>query len=411
MTGSQTGPVMVDPLRRREPPRSTAGRGEYDAFLDWSGEVSFAGADGSGIAQICYTTGSTGNPKGAIWRHSALLNAMGFTVLDLDLRQEDIFLHCLPAAGVPSVAAVWNVIPGCTSVIMPRFQADLALGLIEKHRCTMTLWIPTMITAVCEEAETPRRNLTSMRKILYGSASTPPALVRRAADVFKGVAFEQIYGSTEGAGGWFTKLSADDHRRALEGAEDLLTSCGQPMIHARLRVADPEGRRCAPGEIGEICVRGDFVMDGYYKEDALTRQILRGGWLFTGDMGRMGEHGYFYIVDRKQFMIITGGYNVYPVEVENTIASHPSVREVCVFGAPDEKWGDAVHAAVVPSGGHTITESEIHAWCRDKLAPFKIPKSVEIRDTVIRGATGKILKRAERDRWITLLLPQATGNR
>lgn len=126
---------------------------------------------------------------------------------------------------------------------------------------------------------------------------------------------------------------------------------------------------------------------------------MRDGWLFTGDMGRIDEDGYVYLVDRKQFMIITGGYNVYPIEIENVIAGHPSVLEVCVFGIPDEKWGEAIHVAVVPRKGHTVTESEIKSWCRGKLAKFKAPKSIEIRDALIRGATGKILKRAERDRY------------
>lgn len=375
-------------------------RNEYDASLVWGEAAPFPRVSGSDVAQICYTTGSTGNPKGAIWRHSALVHAIGFTLLDLGFRQEDVFLHCLPAAGVPSVAAIWNVTLGFTSVIMPRFHPAVALDLIEKHRCTTTLFIPTMITAICDEAEMRPRDLTSMRKILYGSASTPPALVHRAAAIFEGIAFEQIYGSTEGIGGWYTRLSPADHRRALDGVEDILTSCGQPMTHARVRVVDADGQPCAAGEVGEICIRGDFVMDGYFKEEELTRQALRDGWLFTGDMGRIDADGYLYIVDRKQFLIITGGYNVYPVEVENAIAAHPSVQEVCVFGVPDEKWGDAVHAVIVPRTGRTVTESEIQTWCRGKLAGFKVPKSVELRDELIRGATGKILKRAERDRVV-----------
>ena len=375
-------------------------RGDYEATLDFAAKAAWPRTMGSAIAQICYTTGSTGNPKGAVWRHSAVVHAMGFTVLDLDFHEDDVYLHCLPAAGVPSVLATWNVTLGFTSVIMPRFQADLALDLIQKHGCTRALFIPTMLTAVCEEAEARPRDVSSMRKILYGSASTPPALVRRGNRVFDGVEFEQIYGSTEGAGGWFTKLSPSDHRQALEGHEALLTSCGKPMIHSSIRVVDQHGKPVEPGEVGEICVAGDFVMDGYHNEEELTRLALRDGWLFTGDMGRIDESGYVYLVDRKQFMIITGGYNVYPIEIENVVASYPSVLEVCAFGIPDEKWGEAVHVAVVPRNGRTIEEAEIQSWCRGKLAQFKVPKSVEVRDALIRGATGKILKRAERDRVV-----------
>jgi len=375
-------------------------RGEYEASLDFAAPAPSVDVRGSDIAQICYTTGSTGNPKGAIWRHSAVVHAMGFTLLDLNFNENDIYLHCLPAAGVPSVLAIWNVMLGFTNVIMPRFESALALDLIEKHRCTTTLLIPTMLAAVCEEAEARSRDVSSIRKVLYGSASTPPALVRRGNRMFGGIEFEQVYGSTEGAGGWYTRLSPHDHQRALEGDEELLTSCGKPMIHARLRAVEEDGSPCKPGQVGEICVSGDFVMDGYHKEKKLTGQALRDGWLFTGDMGKIDENGYVYIVDRKQFMVITGGYNVFPIEIENVVAAHPSVLEVCVFGIPDEKWGEAIHVAVVPRKGRKVTESEIKSWCRDKLAKFKAPKSVEIRDGLIRGATGKILKRAERDRYI-----------
>jgi len=374
--------------------------GEYEAFLDFETQVTVPKVLGSDIAQICYTTGSTGNPKGAVWRHSSVVSAMGFTLLDLNFNEDDIYLHCLPAAGVPSVLAAWNVMLGFTNVIMPRFQAGLALDLIEKHRCTTTLFIPTMLTAACEEAEAKPRDVSCMRKIVYGSASTPPALIRRGSRVFDGIDFEQVYGSTEGAGGWFTKLTPQDHRDALEGNEELLASCGRPMIHAGVRVVDADGNLCEPGEVGEILISGDFIMDGYYKEEELTRKALKDGWLFTGDMGKLDQHGYLYLVDRKQFMIITGGYNVYPIEIENVIAAHPDVLEVCVFGIPDDKWGEAIHAAVVPRNGCTVSDSDIKSWCSDKLAKFKIPKSTEIREELIRGATGKILKRAERDRFV-----------
>ena len=375
-------------------------RGEYEDFLDFDTAPPKVRVPASDICQICYTTGSTGSPKGALWRHSSLVHAMGFTLLDVNFNEDDIYLHCLPAAGVPSVLLTWNAMLGFTTVVMAKFDPTEALDLMERHRCTTTLFIPTMLTAVCEVAEKQPRDLSSMRKILYGSASTPPALVQRVNAVFEGIALEQVYGSTEGMGGWYTKLSAADHAFALEHKPDLLASCGRPMIHARLRIADENGQDCAPDEVGEICVAGDFVMDGYFKEPELTRAALKDGWLYTGDMGKIDENGYLYLVDRKQFMIITGGYNVYPIEVENLIATHPSVLEVCVFGVPDERWGDSIHAAVVPRSGCDIDPDDLMAWCKGKITSFKVPKSVELRDELIRGATGKIQKRAERARRI-----------
>ncbi len=374
--------------------------GDYENLFDFDAEFTPPPVADTDWAQICYTTGSTGDPKGALWRHSAIVNALGFTLLDYGLTEDDIYLHCLPAAGVPSQLAVWNVVLGFTSVVMRSFDPHLALDLIARHGCSATLWVPTMLTDICAAWEKRPRDVSSMRRILYGAAPTPPALLRRGIKVFAGADFVGTYGSTEGAGGWFTKLSPEDHRRALEGQEELLSSCGRPMIHARLKVVDGQGRSCPTGEIGEVCVSGGFVMEGYFKEEEQTRQTIRDGWLHTGDMGRIDEDGYIYLVDRKQFMIITGGYNVYPIEIENVIAEHPAVREVCVFGVPDTRWGEAIHAAVVLGDGETVGAEEIIIWCRDRLSRFKVPKSVELRASLMRGTTGKLLKRAERDRYL-----------
>jgi long-chain acyl-CoA synthetase len=296
---------------------------------------------------------------------------------------------------------------GFTTVVMPRFEPEQALELMHRHRCTTCLLIPTMLTAVCGEAERNPRDVSSKRKILYGSASTPPALIRRVGKVFEAIEFEQIYGSTEGAGGWFTKLSPADHRKAMTGHEGLLSSCGRPTIHTRVKILDEDDKPCETGQIGEICIAGDHVMEGYYKEAELTRKALKDGWLHTGDMGRLDENGYLYLVDRKQFMIITGGYNVYPIEVENVISAHPEVLETCVFGGPDARWGEAVHAVIVARTGSALGVEEVKAWCKTHLAQFKRPKSIEFRDALIRGATGKILKRAEQARAVDSL---ATAN-
>ncbi len=376
--------------------------GEYRTLLESAPDALPAHPVDVSFAQICYTTGSTGSPKGALWRHGALLHALAFTALELGFREEDVFLHCLPAAGVPSVAAIWNCVLGFTNVVVPRFQTELVIDMMVKHGCTTALLVPTMLTEICEAADACPRDLSRMRKIYYGSAPTTPALIQRGMRIFQGVEFEQIYGSTEGIGGWYTKLTPADHIHALAHDEALLASCGRPMVHCQVQIMDDKGQLVPVGDVGEIRVRGDFVMDGYFRDEALTREALRDGWLVTGDIGRLDGNGYLYIVDRKQFMIITGGYNVYPVEIENVIAQHPSVLEVSVFGIPDQKWGEAIHAAVVLRQGCADDSETIRAWCNEKLARFKTPKSIEIRDQLIRGATGKVQKRAERDRLMSL---------
>lgn len=351
------------------------------------------------IAQICYTTGSTGAPKGAVWTHRNIVHAASHTLLDLGFHADDVWLHCLPGAGVPSVLDVWNVVLGNTSVILRQFDPKACLEAIQRYRVTRTVWVPTMLFAVCEVAEKASFDTASMRRISYGSAPTPPALIRRALLTFKGAVFDQWYGSTEGAGGWYTHLTPSDHARALNGEEHLLESCGKAMHHAEVAVLDDAGRPCPVAQVGEICVKGAFVMQGYLNDPARTEETLRDGWLRTGDMGRQDAEGYVYLVDRKQFMIITGGYNVYPVEVENALAAHRDVAECCVFGIPDEKWGEAVHALVVLREGCTAGVDELRSWCSERLAAFKVPKAVEIRKTLMRGPTGKIQKRAHKEEF------------
>ncbi|MGD9941988.1 MAG: class I adenylate-forming enzyme family protein [Burkholderiaceae bacterium] len=355
------------------------------------------------VAQYCYTTGSTGRPKAAIWSHEAVDYAMSHTLLDFEFRKDDVWLHTFPGAGTPIVLALWNVEKGFKTVVMPGFEPTSALELMERHGVTRVLLVPTMLNALCEEQAKRPRRLDSVRCITYGSAPTPPALIRRAAKTFPNAGFEQLYGATEGCGGFFTKLSQQDHDRALAGDEGLLESCGMATPHAIVRILRDDGSPCEPDEIGEVGVQGGFIMRGYLNEPELSAVALRHGCYMTGDMGRIDARGYLYLVDRKQFMIISGGYNVYPIEVENALAAHPDVLEVCVFGVPDAHWGEAVHAAVVLREGAAASTGALLEWCRGRLAKFKVPKSIELRDALIRGGTGKIQKRAERERYLKLL--------
>jgi acyl-CoA synthetase (AMP-forming)/AMP-acid ligase II len=344
---------------------------------------------------IHYTTGSTGLPKGVVWSQRSVVAAQLNTWLQSGARHDDVFLHCLPAAGVPILLATWNVFVGGTIVLMPQFSAGEALRLIEAERVTATLLVPTMMLDVLDHPDRPGTDLSSLRMVMYGSAPASPALVRRAIDGF-GCALQQWYGSTEGVGGWFALLHDADHRWALEHDPGLLQSCGRPTLHTELRIVDEQGSALPPGEIGEIVVRSEAVMTEYLGMPAETAESLPGGgWLKTGDVGRLDERGYLYLVDRKKFLIITGAYNVYPVVVENVLAEHPAVREVLVVGAPDERWGEVVVAVVVPHG--EVAEEELKSFCRGRLATFEVPKRIVFVDQLPRGATGKLLKREVRD--------------
>jgi acyl-CoA synthetase (AMP-forming)/AMP-acid ligase II len=345
---------------------------------------------------LSYTTGSTGLPKGAVWSQRSVVTAIVNTMLQAGMRRDDVFLHCLPAAGVPILSTSWNVFNGSTVVLMDKFSPRSAVELIQGERVTSVLWVPTMIMDVLADPEIDSFDVSSLRLLIYGSAPTTPALVRRAIDRF-GCEIQQWYGATEAAGGFFTMLHHDDHLLALDGRPELLTSCGRSTLHARTVVADQTGAEVPVGEVGEICVRSGAVMNGYLNLDEETATTLQDGWLHTGDLGRRDRDGYLYLVDRKKFMIITGAYNVYPVAVENAVAEHPLVREVCVVGIPDERWGEAVCAVVVPAGD--VTEEGLVAFCQERLAKFEVPKRIDFVDALPRGATGKVLKREVRDRY------------
>ena len=354
------------------------------------------------LSTICYTTGSTGAPKGALWTHRNVTHAVAHTAMDAEMRPDDIWLHCLPGAGVPGLLGIWHVVLGWTNVVLPAFTPRDCLDAIEQHRVTATVWVPTMLGAVLDAHEASPADCSSLRKVVYGSAPTTPAMIRRTLATFPDTEIEQWYGSTEGAGGWFTRLSHADHLRAMEGDEHLLRSCGRPMHHVELETAGTSGEALAPGEQGEIRVRSTSVMAGYLDAPELTAETLRDGWLHTGDLGYVDSEGYAYLVDRKQFMIITGGYNVYPVEVENALAEHPAVADVCVFGVPDDRWGEAVHALVVLRDGQGATPEELVDFSRETLATFKVPKTVELRSELLKGPTGKVLKREHKaEYWPT----------
>ena len=352
------------------------------------------------LSTICYTTGSTGAPKGALWTHRNVTHALAHTAMDAEMRPDDIWLHCLPGAGVPGLLGIWHVVLGWTNVVLPAFTPRDCLDAISQHGVTATVWVPTMLGAVLDAQEAAPADCSSLRKVVYGSAPTTPAMIRRTLATVPDTEIEQWYGSTEGAGGWFTRLSHADHLRAMAGDDHLLRSCGRPMHHVELETAGPDGETLAPGEQGEIRVRSASVMAGYLDAPEQTAETLQDGWLHTGDLGYVDSEGYAYLVDRKQFMIITGGYNVYPVEVENALAEHPAVADVCVFGVPDDRWGEAVHALVVQRDGGGATPEELIDFSRETLATFKVPKTVELRSELLKGPTGKVLKREHKaDYW------------
>jgi len=340
---------------------------------------------------ICYTTGSTGLPKGAIYPHRAMLESMASIALAEGARAEDVWLHVMPAAGVPIMHLLRNIFHGSKCAIVGDWDAKRALTLIERERCTITVLVPTMLSDLLGSGTIPQFDCSSMRQMGYGSAPLPPATIREAVKAF-GCEFLQMYGTTE-LMGMGTMLMPSEHEIALTQDRPYLESVGRPLFYIDTRIVDADSTDVDPGEAGELLIKADYVIPGYWNQDLQYTETVRGGWLHTGDIATQDERGFIYLKDRAKFRIKSGGYNVFPTEVENCLAEHPAVHEVSVFGLPDPKWGDRIHAVVTLASGQGVDGEELRNFCREKIANFKIPKAIEIWDTLPKGPTGKIQKR------------------
>jgi acyl-CoA synthetase (AMP-forming)/AMP-acid ligase II len=301
----------------------------------------------------------------------------------------------MPAGGVPIIHMCRNLYHASSTVILGKWNPDQALETIERERVTIAVFVPTMLASMLSSGSAGKTDTSSMRQFEYGGSPIPPTTIRAAIELFKRP-FLQMYGTTE-LTGMSHMLYPSDHRAGLESQPHVLASIGRALPYAEARIVDDDGNDLPMGEVGELVVATDLAAPGYWRKQDKYAELVKDGWLYTGDLGHQDEQGYVYLVDRKMFRIKSGGYNIYPVEVENVLAQHPAVREVSVVGITDRKWGERVHAVVVLKSGATTEEVDIIAFCRGRIADFKVPKSLEVRDDLPRGATGKILKRQIRD--------------
>ncbi|MCI0660685.1 MAG: AMP-binding protein, partial [Acidobacteria bacterium] len=351
------------------------------------------------LAGLFYTSGTTGLPKGVMLSHRNLwMNAL-HSFATRAPEPHSIFLHAAPMFHLATFPALINItLSGGTHAIMPKFDIKVLMETIERERVTSTVLVPTMINFLISHPEIGKYDLSRLRRITYGASPMPVELLKRAMKTFPGCEFIQGYGQTESSP-LLTALLPEEH--ITDGPEHItrrLASCGRPVIGVEVEVVNGEGKRIKPGEVGEVIARGPNVMMGYWKRPEETETTLRGGWLHTGDMATIDEAGYIYLVDRKKDMIISGGENVYSTEVENVIYQHPAIREAAVIGVPDEKWGEAVKAILTIRPGASLTECELIEFCAAKLADYKVPKSVEIREGELpKSGTGKILKKELRE--------------
>jgi len=348
--------------------------------------------DEHGLAGLFYTGGTTGASKGVMLSHGNLVaNAMNFMAC-WRFEPTTRWLVAAPmfhAAGTIGVlATVWAA---GTHVILPTFAADRALDLIESERVTHTLFVPTMLAAVADEQTRHPRKVSSLRYISHGGAPIATETLRRGHAAFPEAELLHIYGATETAP--IVTLSPHEDQ-LLEDARS--RSCGQPAAGVELSIKRTDGSSAPVDEVGEVAIRGPNVMTGYWNKATETTRALVDGWYMSGDLGYLDSEGYLFLVDRAKDMIVTGGENVYSSEVEEALFAHEAVLEAAVFGIPSARWGEAVHAIVVPR--QPVTERELVRHCRELIADYKVPKSIDIRtEPLPKSGAAKILKRDLRE--------------
>lgn len=362
---------------------------EYNALLEDANEAELgAGVTEDDLAGLFYTGGTTGVSKGVMLTHRNLLsNTFNFMLL-APPAPEDVMLVMAPlfhAAGSNGVlAGIWS----CgTQIPLKVFDPAVALDLIEKHRVTLTLGVPAMIAAISELQHREPRDVSSLRLVAHGGSPIATEVIRRAHEAFPTADFLHVYGMTEAS----PLVTGLRHEQNYVDS-DRGRSCGLPMIGVRVKIVDKNGTELPVGEVGELAASGPNVMPGYWNKPEQTEAVLNDGWYLSGDMGYMDADGYVFLVDRAKDMIVSGGENVYCSEVEEALYKHPSVLEAAVFGVPDDQWGEAVHAVVVPR--QDVSADELIAFCRELIAGYKIPKAISFSSEELpKSGPGKILKR------------------
>jgi len=360
-------------------------------------EVSISDHD---VMTIVLTSGTTGIPKGVMRTHRHNLIGVMASTIEFGIRENDRALFPLPFYHVTFEENMRHILMANTIVIRREgnFNAKEVLDLLSRERITVCLLVPTMISTLLQYDGIEGYDLSHFRLLLYGGSPMPIGLLRKAMRTLK-CQFLQLYGQTE-TGPLITVLKPEDH--VLDGSEEemrVMASAGRPALHCDVRIVDDSGNDLPVGEVGEIVIRSDAMTIGYWELPEETAKLIKDGWLYTGDFGSFDEQKNVYIVDRKTDMIISGGKNIYPREIEEVLYSHEAVIEAAVIGIPDEHWGESVKAIVVLKAMKEVSEEEIISFCKENLAGYKKPKSVEFRKELPKNPSGKILKRVIREQY------------
>jgi long-chain acyl-CoA synthetase len=413
------GPEM-DRLLKDSRPRGLIRHSKFPApitQLDWehvidlepfdkSDEQPHSGEfyDPNAILVLLYTSGTTGQPKGAALTHSNIFSNIHDLNYWLEYREDAVFLHASPMFHIADFPAIFAApVFGAAQVALPRFDPSSFCACVQASGVTHTVLVPSMIRMLCEFEDLHKYDLGSLDVVAYGGAPIASAVLGDIRGLLPKIKLLQVYGLSEA--GFLTGLTDAEH------SGDRLRSCGRACPGIDLRVVGPDGKQAASGEVGNLAVRGPSIMVGYWhdieedvpKEDSSvdeTTEAFASGFFKTGDIGFRDEDGYFYIVDRAKDMIVSGGENVYSGEVEAAIYEIPQVKEVAVFGIPDEKWGELVAAAIVLRPGATLSSEELMQYCKERIASYKVPRHIDfLTDELPKSASGKILKRVLREKY------------
>lgn len=352
------------------------------------------------LERIAYTSGTTGRPKGVMKTIGNDMARLRNDFLNQDYLTScrDIMLNAAPLTHAARELFRKHYLKGACNLIFRRFDEQEILETIQRERVTAAMFVPTMIVRLVHHPRIRDYDLGSLRRIYYGTAPIAAEKLRAACDLFGNI-LRQSYGLSEATQPVFLLFPEDLAIPDEEKRNRRLTSAGRPALGIEVRIVNEKGEDVPEGEAGEILIRGETVMKGYWRDPEATGEVLKDGWFFTGDVARRDEDGFIYIVDRKKEMIISGGFNIYPREVEQAIEGHPGVAEAAVIGVPDDTWGEAVKALVVLRPGMSATTEEIVDLCRAKIASYKKPHTVEFVESLPKNFQGKVMRRALRDRY------------
>jgi acyl-CoA synthetase (AMP-forming)/AMP-acid ligase II len=363
-----------------------------DALAAASPEAPDVVVQESDLAFLMYTSGTTGRPKGAMLSHQNLWAHTTMWIHELGATADDVWLSGLPLFHIGGVNGVLPFIfLGGTVIITPStgFDAGESIDLLYRHRATMCYFVPTQWQEVCSHPHIEKIDPTVLRKAFWGASQAPRSTLELMSATFPDSEIVNAFGQTEMSSCTCFLKGPDSVRK--------MGSVGQPVLGLEVRIVDDEGNDVAQGEVGEIVYRGATVTQGYFRNEAATDEAFEGGWFHSGDLVQQDDEGYIYVVDRKKDMIISGGENIYPAEIEAVLVAHEAVAEVAVIGVPHEKWVETPLAVVVPADGAEVSEAELIELCRNSLAGYKKPSGVVFADALPRNASGKILKRTLRE--------------